>query len=167
MNATLQLFAREFSKPAFNLINSRCGSWCEVHMIMWASRQPRLYLFCFVRGVIVHNDMNIQVICDPGVNLLQESQKLFRPMAFVTFSDYGTRSDIKGGKQRSRTVMDIGMGPPLCHAWHHRQNRLLTVKCLNLGLFIHTKHNRLVGWGTDTDRQYPEPCRRIADWWTA
>jgi hypothetical protein len=58
MDAALQLFAREFSKPALYLIDPRCGCWCEMHIIMWAPRQPGLDLFCFVGGVVIHDDVD-------------------------------------------------------------------------------------------------------------
>jgi len=107
-------------------------------MPMRAPRQPCLDLRGFVCGIVVHHQMHIRTFRHVGVDLFEKVEKFFGAMAFVAFSDHGTCSDIQGRKQRSRTMADIGMGPPLGHAWQHRQNRLLTIQRLDLRLFIHT-----------------------------
>ena len=76
MNATFQLFAREFRKPTLNLIDPGCWSWREVDMVIWASCQPCFNLFCFVGGVVIDDDMNIKVACDPSIIMVATSLSL-------------------------------------------------------------------------------------------
>ena len=119
MDAALQLFAREFSKPALYLIDPRCGCWCEVHMVMWPPRQPGLDLLCFVRGVVIHDNVDIKVVCHAQIDLLQESQKLLRPMTFVALTDDETCGDIERRKQRRGAMADVIMGLAFRDARHH------------------------------------------------
>ena len=117
-----------------------------MHMPVRTSRQPSLDLRGLVRGIVVHDQMHIRAFRHMGINLFEKVEKLLGAVTFVTLADHGSRGDIKGSKQRRCAVADVGVGPSLCHAWHHRQNRLLTVQRLYLRFFIHTKYNCPV-WG--------------------
>ena len=87
---------------------------------MGPSRQPCFDFFCFVGGVIVHDDVDIQISRDPNVNLLQESQKLFRPMTFVALADDEARSNVKSDKQGRGALADLIMCLTFRNARHHR-----------------------------------------------
>ncbi len=84
--------------------------------VIWT---PRFHLLCFVCGVVIHDDVNIKVTCDLGIDFLQESQKLLRPMAFAAFADDKTGSNIKGCKQGRRAMADVIMGLAFRYARHH------------------------------------------------
>jgi hypothetical protein len=51
-----------------------------------------------MRGVIVHDDVNVEAIGDAGVDLLEKIQKFGRPMALIAFADNESGSDIEGRK---------------------------------------------------------------------
>lgn len=110
---------------------------------MWPARQPSLDHRRFVRGVIVHDDMDIETVGDITVDLLEEIEKLGRSMALVAFADNGAGGDIERGEQRGRPVPDIGGGTSLGHAGHHRQDGLLAVERLDLRLLIDAQDERM------------------------
>ena len=66
-------------------------------------------------------------------------------MPLVAFADDEAGGDVEGGKQRRRAMTDVGMGPALRHARHHRQDRLLAVERLDLALLVDAEHQRAVG----------------------
>ena len=119
VSTPLQLFTRELCKPALYLIDPRCGCWCEVHMVMWVPRQPGLDFLCFVSGVVIHDNVDIKVVCHAQIDLLQESQKLPRPMTLVALTDDETCGDIERRKQRRGAMADVIMGLAFRDARHH------------------------------------------------
>ena len=62
--------------------------------------QPCLNLFGFVGGVVVHDDMNVEIIWNIGVNLLQKRQKFLRPVALVALADDKAR---KVNREKARS----------------------------------------------------------------
>ena len=80
--------------------------------------------------------MDIESFRDLGIDLFEELQELDRPMALVAFADNKSGSDIERGKQRGRTMPHIAVGAAFRYARHHRQDRLLAIKCLDLAFLI-------------------------------
>ena len=76
-----QLLAGKLSKPAFDLIDPGCRCWREMHMIVWPPRQPCPDRCRFVGRVIVHDDVDIEILGDLSVDLFNEVQKFWRPDA--------------------------------------------------------------------------------------
>ena len=144
MPAPAQLLARQFGEPAFDLIDPGGGGRREVDVIVGPPRQPRLDRGGFVGRVVVHDDMDVEVLGDAGINLLEEVEELPGSMPPVALADDEAGGDVEGSEQGGRPVPDIGMGAPLGHARQHRQYRLFTVEGLNLTLFVHTEHQRPV-----------------------
>src|ERR1043166_5825070 len=92
-----------------------------MHMIVRPACQPCPDRRRFVGSVIVHDDMNVEVLGNLSVDLFDEVQKLSGTMPLVAFADDETGGDVERGKQRSRAMTDIGVGPALRHTRHHRQ----------------------------------------------
>ena len=105
-------------------------------MIRGPPGEPRLDLFGFVGCIVVHHDVNIEAIRNPAIDLFQEIQELLCPVAFVEFADNKPRSDVEGRKQRSGSMADIIMCLALRNARHHGQNRLFTIKGLDLAFLV-------------------------------
>src|SRR5215467_182132 len=101
----------------------------EVDMIMRPAGEPRLNLWGFVGGIVIHDDMDI----DLSIDLFEEVQEFGRPVTLVAFADDKPRGDIKCGKQRGRTMPHVAVRATFGYARHHRQDRLLAIKCLDLG----------------------------------
>jgi hypothetical protein len=57
-------------------------------------------------------------------------------VTLVAFADDKPRGDIECGKQRGRTMPHIAVRATFRYARHHRQDRLLAIKCLDLVFLI-------------------------------
>lgn len=49
-----------------------------------------------MRGIVIHDDVDIETLRDMGVDLLEEVEKLGRVVALVAFADHEARGDIEG-----------------------------------------------------------------------
>ena len=60
-----------------------------------------------MRSVIVHDNMNVKIIRDAGVDLLEKVEEFGRPMTLVAFADHETGSDVERREQQRCPVSDI------------------------------------------------------------
>src|SRR6202167_6762948 len=58
----------------------------------------------FVGCVIVHDEMNVQIVWNSGFDLVEKFAELLGAMASVALSDDPAGCDIEGGKQRGDAV---------------------------------------------------------------
>ncbi len=98
--------------------------------------EPRFDLGCLVGCEVIHDDMDIEPFRDFRIDLFEELQELDRPVTLVAFADDKPRGDIECGKQRGRTMPHIAVRATFRYARHHRQDRLLAIKCLDLAFLI-------------------------------
>jgi hypothetical protein len=49
--------------------------------------EPRLNLWGFVGGIVIHDDMDIEPFGDLSIDLFEEVQELGRPVTLVAFTD--------------------------------------------------------------------------------
>src|SRR6478609_7489882 len=85
--ATPDLFFRKCSKPAFNQVQpTGCGRG-KVNVETWATDQPALNSSCLVGGIVVHDQMNVQIRRHVGFNGIEELAELCTAMAAVHLSD--------------------------------------------------------------------------------
>ncbi len=80
MDAAFQLLAGEFGEPAPDLLG-------------------------FTSGVVVHDDMDIEVVGDAGVDSLQERQEFLGPVALVVLADDEARG---GSDPKTNAARDAG-----------------------------------------------------------
>ena len=78
-------------------------------MIMRPPRQPRLDQFGFVGGVVIHDDMDIEIGGHAGVDFLQKRQKFLGSVALVTLADDKAGGNIQGREQRGRSMANVIM----------------------------------------------------------
>jgi hypothetical protein len=116
-------------------------------MIMRPAGEPRFDLGCFVGGVVIHDDMDIEPFRDLSVDLFEKLQELDRSVTLVAFADDKPRGDIECSKQRGRTMPHIAVRATFRYARHHRQDRLLAIECLNLTLLIDAEDKGTGRWG--------------------
>src|SRR6202020_3662691 len=112
----------------------------EMQLIVGPAPQPCSDRGGLVSGVVVHNDVNVEAIGNLSVDLLQEIEKLGGAMPLVALAYDEARGNIEGCKKRRRAMTNVGMGPALRHARHHRQDGLLAVEGLDLALLIDAQH---------------------------
>ena len=132
MTTALQLFARQFGEPAFDLIDPGRGGRSEVDVPVLTPRHPGLDRYGLVGGVVVHDDADVQPLGDAPVDLLQEVGELPGPVAPVALADDEASGGIEGGEQRGGAVTLAVVCATLGHVRQHRQNRLCAIECLDL-----------------------------------
>jgi hypothetical protein len=69
VDTSLDLLSGEFSEPAFDLIDPRCGSRRKMNMIVRPTGEPRFDLGCLVGGVVIHDDMDIEAFRNLSIDL--------------------------------------------------------------------------------------------------
>lgn len=71
---------------------------------------PRLQGWMLVRGVTVHDQVQLQILGRFVVDLLQKRQPLLMPVLRFETADQPALRIAQGGKQRERAIPDIVMG---------------------------------------------------------
>src|SRR5580693_1575384 len=116
-------------------------------MIMRPASEPRLNLWGFVGGIVIHDNVDIESFGDLRIDLFEEVQELGRPVALVAFADDEPRGNIECGKQRGRPVPHIAVRATFGYARHHRQDWLLAIERLDLALLVDAEDESSIGWG--------------------
>ena len=91
-----------------------------------------------MRGVIVHDEMDIEFAWHGGLDLVQELAELGGTVPSITLADDPSGRNVEGGEQRCGAVPFVIMAPSGRLAGTHRQHRLTAVQRLDLGFLIHT-----------------------------
>ena len=99
----------------------------------------------FVGGKIVQHDMDLQCGFDACFDLPEQRHEILGAMPGCTPRQDFPRRDVQRGKQIQRAVAKVIVGPPFGCAQVHRQDRLRTFECLDLGFLIEREHHRIVG----------------------
>src|SRR5690348_4257155 len=105
-------------------------------MIVLPSSEPCFDLRCFMSGVVVHDNMDVEPFSDLSVDLFEKFQELNRSVTLITFADDEPRGNIECSKQRCRAMPHITVRAPFRYTRHHWQDRLLAIECLYLALLI-------------------------------
>ena len=109
-------------------------------MKAFVSLEPRFHFRMFVRRVVVHDQVQVDIArCFP-VNFLQKLQPLLMPMLRHTLGDDLSFRQFDGGKQRRRSVAFVVVRHRAESPGEHRQTFLRAIQCLNLTLLIDRKH---------------------------
>ena len=140
-----ELLSGELGEPALDLIDPRRRRRREMHMIVRPPRQPVFDRRCFVGGVIVHDDVNIEAVRNLRVDLLEELQETRRPGGACSICRSRSPKRCRGRQTATSCRGGYKMGPALRNAGHHRQDRLLAIERLYLALLIDAEHQRPVG----------------------
>jgi hypothetical protein len=98
----------------------------------------------FVGGVVVEDEVEIEVLRRLPIDGPQEAQELVMAVALHALSDHRTGGDIQRGKQGGGpmplVVVRHGASPALLH----RQPRLGAIECLNQALLVDAQHQGFV-----------------------
>ena len=106
-DAATQTFLRELCEEAFDDIEPRAAGWREVHMEPGVAFHPILHLFVFVRGIVVHDQMDIQVRRRFLVNQLKEPDPFLMAVLVHAGRYYLPLSHFNGREERGRSVVRI------------------------------------------------------------
>ena len=107
-------------------------------MVFRVPRKPTLDGRCFVRGIVVHNQVHLGhwSLGNRLIDMLEESQELLMTMPLMATPDYFACLGVQGGEQGCRTVPCVVVCLAFDLPWLHGQKRLGSVKCLHLALFV-------------------------------
>ena len=107
---------------------------------------PEFDLRMLVRGIVVHDQMQVHSFRGVPVHLPEKLEKFLVPVAIKAGADYRAIQHIERCKQRRRSVSNIVVGQRSTASFFHRQTRLSSIQCLNLGFFVHAQNQRLIRW---------------------
>src|SRR5579871_1405021 len=85
-----------------------------------------------VRGVVIHDEMDIEFSWHGGLDLVEKLAELGGTVASVALADDPSGRNIEGGEQRCGAVPFVVMAPSGRLAGTHRQHRLAAVQRLDL-----------------------------------
>ena len=97
----------------------------------------------FVGGVVVHHQVQLAVGVAAG-HMLEERQELLMSVPVLAQPGDLPGGDLQGGEQRGGAIPDVVMGALLGMPGLHRQRLLGPVQRLDLGLLVHTQHDRVL-----------------------
>lgn len=103
--------------------------------------QPFLDQRGFVGGVVVHDEMDVELARHSGLDLVQELAELGGTVPSVALADNPSGRNVEGGEQRGGAVSFVIVAPSGRLAGTHRQHRLTAVQRLDLRLFVYTQHD--------------------------
>src|ERR1700730_10518497 len=103
-DASADALARDLGEEPLDEIEPRTGCRREMQLETLVPGEPALHLLCLVRGVIVDDQMQIEMGGRLAVDLPQERQEFVRPVAWQTFADDLASRHIKRGEERCRAV---------------------------------------------------------------
>lgn len=144
VRASPQGMFREQAEEAFSEIKPRGMGGCEVKMESRALGQPAFDHGCLVRRKIVEHNVDVQIARDDLFDLSKELLELYRSVAPVTLPEDFTRCRIERSKKIRGSMTNVVMGLALRLAQAHGQDRLRTLKRLNLRLFVDADNERVI-----------------------
>src|ERR1700730_15807032 len=101
---------RVIGEEPLDEVEPGAGRRREVQDEAFASCQPAFHGRCFVGGVVVEDQMQIEMGGGLAINFFEEGQELVCSMAGQTFADDFAGRDVERGKQRRGAVALIIMG---------------------------------------------------------
>ena len=110
----------------------------------WVLGQPVPDGGVLVGAVVVQHHMQVSAWIGPS-DELEEGQELGVSMPVKPAAGDLAGGDLQGGEQASDAVPDIVMGAPLGQPRAQRQGWRGAVQRLDLGLLVHTEHDRAGG----------------------
>ena len=106
--------------------------------------QPGTNLGVLVGAVVIHDQVEVQVLGDGLLDLAQETQKFLMAMAWLAPSDHLAGGHIQRREQGCGAVTDVVVSDALDVPQPHGQQRLSPVQGLDLRLLVNAEHHRLV-----------------------
>jgi hypothetical protein len=89
-----------------------------------------------VSGVIVHDQVNVEIAREIALDLAQEAQEFAAAMAGIATTDDLAGGRVERGEQAKGSMTRIVVGAPFDLAWAHGQQRLGSIQRLDLALLV-------------------------------
>ena len=131
---------RDAAEPDFQLVEPRSVGRREVHVEAGPRRQPALHPRMFVRRVIVHDDIRVQLAWHVLLDLPQKIEILLMLVTLPAFCHHFALRRVRRRKQRRSAMASVVVRHALDVTESQRQHRLGAFERLNLALFIHAQY---------------------------
>ena len=115
-----------------------------MHVEAFVLLKPSLHFRVFVRGVIVHDQMQLKMFGRFAIDFFEKLQPLLVPVLALDAADQASLKIIQRSKQGDSAVADIVMRLRTDMPDPQRQTRLRTLQGLNLAFLIAAEHQSLV-----------------------
>jgi hypothetical protein len=132
-------------EEAFDLVEPGGISRREVNVPTRTACEPSSDLGMLVGGVVVDDEMVVEVGWHAGLDVTQEGEELLMAMAGFALGDDRAVKHVEGGEQRGCAVALVVVGDAFDVAEPHGQHGLGAFEGLDLALLIDAKHHGLVG----------------------
>lgn len=143
-DAVAQPIVRQVAEPTFDHVQPRARCGREVPVEPGMSLEPSVHFGVLVRGVVVDDQVPIEIGRRLGIDLLQELDPFLVPVPAVQVRNDPAFGQFDRGEQCRRAMPPVVVGQRLQSAGEHRQAFLRAVQSLNLALFIARQHQRTV-----------------------
>jgi Enoyl-CoA hydratase/isomerase len=147
IDAAPDLFVGDEREEALDLIEPGRAGRREMDMPARSFGEPVADQRGLVRGVIVHDEMDIETARDGSLDLVEELAELGGAVAGKAFADDLARRDVERRKERGGAVARVVMAAPRRLTGAHGQHGLAAVERLNLGLLVHAQDDGVLGRG--------------------
>ena len=117
----------------------------EVNVPARTACQPSSDLGMLVGGVVVDDEMDVELGWHVGLDVTQEGEELLMAMAGFALGDDRTVKHVESGEQRGCAVALVVVGDAFDVAEPHGKHGLGAFEGLDLALLIDAKHHCLVG----------------------
>ena len=135
----------QFTEPSFDGIQPGTAGGREVHVEPGMPLEPALHLRMLVGGVVIHDQMQVEIGWRFRVDLLEELQPFLMPMAWHALSDEFTLGHFQSSEECRGAMTRVVMSERFQSARVQRQALLASFQRLNLALFITGKHQSVFG----------------------
>lgn len=133
------------SKPTLDLIEPRGIGRGVVDMEPGPPGQPGLDLGVFMGGVVVDDQVDVQIVGHIGIDMTQEGEELLVAMTPFALGQDLASSDIECGEQGRGAMADIVVRDPFDVTEPHGQYGLGSVEGLDLGFLVDAQDHGMVG----------------------
>lgn len=144
-DAAADTLSGDFGKELLDHVELGAGIRREVQMKARMSLEPAFYRGGLVGGIVVDDEMQVEMGQRPLVDGLEEAEELAMPVAGHALADDGAVEHVESREQCRGAVALVVVRHRPAAALLHRQPRLSAVERQDLALFINRQHQGLVG----------------------
>jgi hypothetical protein len=132
-------------EETFDLVEPRGIGGREVNVPTRTSCEPSSDLGMLVGGVVVDDEMDVELGRHVCLDVTQEGEELLVPMARFALGDVRAVKHVESGEQRDCAVALVIVGDAFDVVEAHGKHRLGAFEGLDLALLIDAKHHCLLG----------------------
>lgn len=134
--ASAKALVGQVPKPSFHEVQPRAGRWNEMQMETGVATEPGFDSWMFVGAIIVHDQMEVELVWCLRVDFLEEPDELLMPMTRHAVANNLSVEHAQCGKQCRGTIAFVIVGHGSATALLQGKAWLGAVQRLNLALFV-------------------------------